>query len=89
MYVQSNKWAMGPAKLGQFLNNQLLPDEVKKYCTQITKNEVPQGLSNSNFSMHSFEGQQRSFAQYCTPMAYQTGLHYTEYQKAIYYDGHD
>lgn len=44
MYVQSNKWAKDPAKLGQFLNNQLLPDELKKYCTHITKNEMPQGL---------------------------------------------
>ena len=44
MYVQSNKWAKDPAKLGQFLNNQFLPDELKKYCTHITKNEMPQGL---------------------------------------------
>ena len=35
---------MNPGKLHQFVNNQLLPDEAKKYACTVIEEEMPRGL---------------------------------------------
>ena len=43
-YVQSNKWAMNPAKLAAFTRDELIPGEAEKYARQIVDKEMPAGL---------------------------------------------
>jgi hypothetical protein len=35
---------MNPAKLAAFIQNELIPNEAKKYACQIVDKEMPQGL---------------------------------------------
>jgi len=43
-YVRLNKWAMNPAKLVAFMQDELIPVEAKKYACQIVDKEMPAGL---------------------------------------------
>lgn len=43
-YVRSNKWAMDPAKLTAFTQNQLVPEAAKEYLREVVDKEIPQGL---------------------------------------------
>ena len=43
-YLRTNKWAMNPQKLAEFMNAKLLPAEAKKYLHRIVDKEMPEGL---------------------------------------------
>ena len=43
-YLRTNKWAMNPQKLAEFMNAKLLPAEAKKYLHQIVDKERPEGV---------------------------------------------
>ncbi|KAJ7130810.1 hypothetical protein C8R43DRAFT_831687, partial [Mycena crocata] len=43
-YVRSEKWAMNPAKLVEFSQNQMVPAAADKYLRHITEEEMPAGL---------------------------------------------
>ena len=43
-YLHSNKWAMNPGKLAQFLKNEFIPSAADKYLCQIICDEMPWGL---------------------------------------------
>ena len=42
--LRTNKWAMNPQKLAEFMNAKLLPAETKKYLHQMVDKEMPEGL---------------------------------------------
>lgn len=44
LYVHSNKWAMDPAKLAEFLKNKMVPNAAEKYLCHIVDEEMPCGL---------------------------------------------
>ena len=44
-YVQSNKWAMDPTKLAQFVGNKLTHTTADKYLQHIVEEEMPHGLT--------------------------------------------
>jgi hypothetical protein len=43
-YIRSNKWAMDPAKLAQFVGNKLIDTAADKYLQHIIDEEMPHGL---------------------------------------------
>jgi hypothetical protein len=52
-YLCSNKWAMNPGKLAQFLKNELIPSTADKYLCQIICDEMPWGIWSMNY-IHKF-----------------------------------
>lgn len=78
----------GPCILQSLVNSSIInccPMKWRNIAHILPKMRCPKvssDISNSNFSMHSFEGQQRSFTQYHTPIAYQTGLSLYRVQKS-------
>ncbi|KAI0315638.1 hypothetical protein OF83DRAFT_1173634 [Amylostereum chailletii] len=94
-FVRSNKWSMTPDKLMSFLNNEMLPVAVKDYAQNLVRNEIPQGLKTylekvllprihhktatpADISIHT-----------ACRFLHREGFRYTEYKKALYFDGHE
>ena len=92
-YVRSDKWAINPEKLRNFINQSMLPAEAAKYCQNICDEEIPRGLKKylelevfPHIHMKVGRGISLSTAR---RWLQHEGFKYTLHKKAIYYDGHD
>ncbi len=43
-YLRSNKWAVNPKMLQDFMEKKMVPDEAKKYLDNMVNKEMPHGL---------------------------------------------
>lgn len=92
-YLRSNKWATNPAKLADFTNNKLLPDEAEKYLHHIVNKEMPAGMKR-HLEYELFPRIQLKVGKgICVSTArrwmLRNGFHYMRYKKALYFDGHE
>ena len=92
-YVRSNKWAMNPAKLAAFTQNELIPAEAEKYAHQIVDKEMPAGLKKY-LEVELFPRIHLKVGKgICLSTArrwlHREGFRYMKYSKGLYYDGHD
>jgi len=92
-YLRSNKWAMSPAKCQSFLNNELLPEKAKEYAKDIATVEMPQGLQKylEKELLPRFGFKVKKGISYSTAreIIAEEGFMFTEYKKALYFDGHE
>jgi hypothetical protein len=92
-YVQSNKWAMNPAKLEQFTKGELILSVTDPYLRKIVNKEMPMGLKKY-IEVELFPQIQLKVAKGISlAMARQwlrkEGFHYIGFNKGLYFDGHD
>jgi len=93
-YMRSHKWSQSPGKLHQLLKNELAAPEAREYVTQITTDEMPHGL-RVYLEQHVLP----QFHLKPTPsglslsrmrrLLISEGFEFTEYHKAVYFDGHE
>ena len=92
-YVQSNKWAVDPAKLAEFSVKKMVPKVAEAYGTNLMKKEIPLGLKHylelklfPQIHMKAIHGVSLSTARrwlHCE------GFRFTKHQKSLYFDGHE
>jgi hypothetical protein len=92
-YLQSNKGAMNPEKLTQFLENKLIPEATDKYLHHIIKDEMPKGLKRymeyeifPRIQLKVSWGISLSTAH---RWMQKEGFRYISHKKGLYFDGHD
>ncbi|KAJ6459093.1 hypothetical protein C8R45DRAFT_942516 [Mycena sanguinolenta] len=92
-YVRSNRWAMDPSKLADFMAGKLLPDIAKKYGHAVVREEMPRGLKKymeaellPRLQLKVKRGISLSTARRWLP---KEGFSYTGHKKDVYFDGHD
>jgi hypothetical protein len=92
-HVWSNKWAMNPAKLAAFTQNELIPAEAEKYAHQIINKEMPAGLKKYLEVKLFLHIHLKVGSGICLSTArrwlHREGFRYMKYSKGLYYDGHD
>jgi len=92
-YVRSNKWAMDPAKLAQFVGNKLIDTAADKYLRHIIDEEMPRGLKwymeiELFPRIHLKVGRGISLSTaHC--WLHGKGFRYISHKKGLYFDGHD
>ena len=92
-YVQSNKWAVDPAKLVDFTKGTLLPDLAKKYAEDVLNNEMPKGLKRYMElelfpQIHMKVGRGISLHS-ARRWLHKEGFKFISHKKGLYFDGHD
>lgn len=92
-YVRSNKWAMDPAKLAQFVGDKLIDTAADKYLQHIIDEEMPRGLKRymeielfPRIHLKVGRGISLSTARHWLRGE---GFRYISHKKGLYFDGHD
>lgn len=92
-YVRSNKWSMDPVKLAQYSKMEMVPAAATKYAEDIVNNEIPKGIKKylelelfPRIHLKAVKGVSLNTARRWLRAE---GFRYTQYKKAIYFDGHE
>jgi hypothetical protein len=92
-YLRSNKWAMNPGKLHEFLNNKMLPEEARRYGRDVVQHEMPTGLQKyielEIFPHIHFKVKKKISLSTARSIMQEEGFAFTETKKGMYYDGHE
>jgi len=92
-YVWSNKWAMDPTKLAQFVGNKLTHTAADKYLQHIVEEEMPRGLTwylevELFPRIHLKVGRGVSLST-AHRWLLGEGFQFISHKKGLYFDGHD
>ena len=92
-YVWSNKWAMDPTKLAQFVGNKLTHTAADKYLQHTVEEEMPHGLTRylevelfPRIHLKVGRGVSLSTARHWLRSE---GFQFISHKKGLYFDGHD
>ncbi|KAJ6455016.1 hypothetical protein C8R45DRAFT_1111672 [Mycena sanguinolenta] len=92
-YIQSEKWAMEPAKLVEFSKQKMVPATADKYLRKITEEEMPAGLKKymevELFPQMAFKVGRGVSLRTARRLLQQGGFAYRKHKKGLYYDGHE
>jgi len=93
-YLRSNKWSQSPRKLQKLLNRELSADEAQGYIKQLTLDEMPRGLKQYVEDVllpryHLKPGHKGLSLSTMWNLMLAEGFAWTQYGKAVYFDGHE
>ncbi|TFY69697.1 hypothetical protein EVJ58_g265 [Rhodofomes roseus] len=94
-YMRSEKWAMNPSKLQQFVSKEMPSKEANAYARRITVEEIPRGLKKYLEEillprLHLRKPAGRGFSlstMHCVML--REGFTFSMHKKVLYYDGHE
>ncbi len=92
-YIRSNKWAMDPAKLKEFLEAKLVPEVAERYLRGLVNDEMPKGLKNylelELFPCIQLKVKRGISLSTARQWLQAEGFWYIGYKKGLYFDGHN